>query len=379
MDATTHPEFLTQTESPAPSNLRVAVQSILWVWAFYFVLNSVRMALGGAEHQFAMAERRVAVTLCGMALTWVFYLGLRRADRAGMGTRLAIVLTASVPVAFIYATVNYFAFYVVAPMQFWPDEMTHEPAKHEMAILSIVSATVEWYFFIAAWAAMYIALSSAAQAAYAEKQASLYRAEAQAAQLRALRYQLNPHFLFNTLNSLSTLVLRGTAAQAEQMIETLAAFLRATLTSDPTEDATLADEIATQRLYLDIEQVRFPDRLRVVVDVPDQVGAARVPSLLLQPLVENAIKYGVARTTRPVTITIQARAAADILRISVQDDGDGAGVPANAGCGVGLGNVSARLQARFGPQAGCSAGPAVAGGFRVALHMPLQISRVGAA
>jgi len=328
------------------------------------------MAIAGAEHQLAMSGRRAAVTIFGMALMAALYFVVRTVDRARMPVRLAVAFAASLPVAFAHAAFNYYAFYVYAPIDFWPQEIQHMIAVHETPLISIVDTAAEWYFFIAAWAVLYIALSNAEQTRQAEAQAARFRAQAQTAQLRALRYQLNPHFLFNTLNSLSTLVLRRNPEQAEQMIGTLAAFLRATLTTDPTEDATLADEIRIQRLYLDIEQVRFPDRLRVCIDIPDRLLDARIPCLLLQPLVENAIKYGVARATSPVTVTIAASGENETLHIRVSDDGPAMPIPI-AGHGVGLRNVAARLLTRFGTASGCTAGARPEGGYRVDLHMPL--------
>jgi LytS/YehU family sensor histidine kinase len=205
----------------------------------------------------------------------------------------------------------------------------------------------------------------------AERQAARYQAEAQSAQLRALRYQINPHFLFNTLNSLSALVLAKRNADAERMIITLSTFLRSSLTGDPVADVPLADEIAMQRLYLAIEAVRFPERLIVDIDVPEALADIRVPGLILQPLVENAIKHGVATSHRPVTVTIRARTIADWLEIVVEDDGAPAAAAAS-GTAVGLRNVCERLSARFGEKARCAAGPRVGGGYRVELGVPLS-------
>src|SRR3546814_13069035 len=124
-----------------------------------------------------------------------------------------------------------------------------------------------------------------------EQRANAYRLEAKNAQLRALHYQVNPHFLFNTLNSLSTLVMRGAKADAEAMIMNLSAFLRSTLTIDPEQSVGLDEEIALQRLYLDIEQARFPARLHVDVDIPPNLEHAVVPVMLPQPIIEKASKY----------------------------------------------------------------------------------------
>jgi two-component system LytT family sensor kinase len=243
----------------------------------------------------------------------------------------------------------------------------------------IVDAALNWYFFIVAWAILYIALSYAGKVRLAERNAAAYRAEAQSAQLRALRYQVNPHFLFNTLNSLSTLVMRQRSEEAERMIINLSNFFRTSLTTDPTEDVPLVDEIRMQRLYLDIEQVRFPERLQVVLDVPVELENAAVPGLILQPVIENAIKYGVARSTRPVTVTIRAKADEGRLLLSVEDDGvadtgpGGQPVGKVQGNGVGLRNVCDRLAARFGADAACQYGARPNGGFAVDLAMPLRM------
>jgi LytS/YehU family sensor histidine kinase len=218
---------------------------------------------------------------------------------------------------------------------------------------------------------LYVALSYAAREGYAERSAAQYRSQAQAAQLRALRYQVNPHFLFNTLNSLSTLVLRQRTQEAERMITSLATFFRTSLASDPEADVELCDEIDMQRLYLDIERIRFPDRLSVVIDVPDELCTARVPGLILQPLVENAVKHGVARSSRPVTIAIRARNGGGSIHLSVEDDAEANGAD-NRGEGVGLRNVRDRLVARFDGAASVTHGARDGGGFRVDLQIPLS-------
>ncbi len=228
------------------------------------------------------------------------------------------------------------------------------------------------YFFFAAWGALFLALSYAAAVRTAEREAAGYRAAARDAELRALRYQVNPHFLFNTLNSLSTLILKDQRDTAEAMILNLSTFFRTSLTADPTEDVVLAEEIRLQRLYLDIEMVRFPERLIVEIDVPPALNDVCVPCLILQPLVENAIKYGVSRAKRPVTLRISAREDSHGLVLSVEDDGEPLGDDAKLhGAGVGLKNVTDRLRARFGDEASCRYGPLGNGGFGVTIFMPL--------
>jgi len=245
--------------------------------------------------------------------------------------------------------------------------------EHEKSIPSqIADQALNGYFFFAAWGALFLALSYAAAVRVAEREAAGYRAAARDAELRALRYQVNPHFLFNTLNSLSTLILKDERDKAESMILNLSTFFRTSLTADPTEDVLLSEEIRLQRLYLDIEAVRFPERLKVAITVPPSLSNACVPCLILQPLVENALKYGVSRTKRPVTVYISAREDSHGLVLSVEDDGDA--FPEGekpAGTGVGLKNVIDRLKARFGDEASCRHGPLPQGGYAVTLFLPL--------
>lgn len=226
------------------------------------------------------------------------------------------------------------------------------------------------YFLLIAWAALYLALGNAEQARAAEWREGEYRRAAKNAELRSLRYQVNPHFLFNTLNSLSALVMTGRAEQAERMIQTISSFYRHSLAADPTSDVPLIDEIALQRHYLDIEAVRFPDRLRTEFIIPQALEFACVPGMILQPLVENSIRYAVSATSRPVTIRITARQAEGLLVITVADDGPGS-EDHPGGTGIGLANVRSRLAARFGDSARVDSGPLPAGGYATVLTLPI--------
>ncbi len=226
------------------------------------------------------------------------------------------------------------------------------------------------YFLLIAWAGLYIALGNAEMARASERREGEYKRAAKAAELRSLRYQVNPHFLFNTLNSLSALVMVGRSEQAEKMIQTISSFYRHSLAGDPTADVPLADEIALQRHYLEIEAVRFPERLVCEFDVPPALENACVPGMLLQPLVENSIKYGVSVSTRPVTIRIAAQEAGGKLVLTVADDGPGK-TGQNGGTGIGLENVRNRLAARFGDEARVESGALPAGGYATVLTIPL--------
>jgi LytS/YehU family sensor histidine kinase len=241
-----------------------------------------------------------------------------------------------------------------------------------------LDAAVIWLFFFIGWSAFYLANQAHAEALRAQRRVADAESAAQAAQVRALRYQVNPHFLFNTLNSLSSLVMTGRTDRAETMLLALSTFFRTSLSLDPGADVSLAEEIDLQRLYLDIEKARFPDRLHVEIDVPRELEQARLPALLLQPIVENAIKYGVSKSRKAVVIRVEARHLDNhrmVLEISNRlKNGGQDQLPAatHEGTGLGLANVCQRLEARWGNRATCRFGPMTAGGYKVSLTMPVE-------
>ena len=210
-----------------------------------------------------------------------------------------------------------------------------------------------------------------------EARAADLRAQLAQAQLRALKMQLHPHFLFNALHSISSLVLQD-PRQANRMIARLGDFLRLTLEHSEEQAVPLRDEIEFLRCYLEIEQVRFRDRLLVDYEIEAGALAARVPHLILQPIVENAIRHAVAPRSAPARVRIEARRSGDSLRLSVRDDGPGiaAGPPAGgAGAdrqGLGLANVRARLEQIYGRAYGFEAANAPGGGLAVTLSLPLE-------
>jgi LytS/YehU family sensor histidine kinase len=224
-----------------------------------------------------------------------------------------------------------------------------------------------------AWAALYLALRYSYEVKASERRARIVENLAHAAQLRALQNQISPHFMFNTLNSISALMLDNEVKRAEAMLRGLSDFLRATLALDPVSDISLSEELRIQRMYLDIEQARFPD-MGITVRCPPELEGARVPALITQPIVENAVKYGVARSLRPTSIEIAAARTGDRLLLTIVDDGR-AESQAQAGLGVGLRNVVDRLRNRFGAMHSFTAGPLPQGGFEVRLALPLVVAR----
>ena len=360
--------------SPVHLDARMVMLMILGFWLFYFVIVTLRTWVMDFPSQGELAYRRGIVTLAGVVITTVLWQAIRPFDRKSLGVRIASAAAIALPCSIVIGAVNYYFFNLYDPAGLLDIEKMLPPERFKPSpMMEIAEVAITRYFFLIAWAALYVAMGFAGAVQIAERRTAEFARAAQSAELRALRYQVNPHFLFNTLNSLSALVMTGRRDKAEAMIMSLSTFYRTSLSGEPSEDVTLADEIALQRLYLDIEAVRFPDRLTFDVDLPDALGSARVPGLILQPLVENAVKHGVSRTTQPVAITITAAIQDGALEVTVCDSGPGSGsAPGVEDHGIGLANVRDRLAARFGDAARLEAGPNQKGGWRSAICLPLE-------
>ena len=393
--------------SPLFGDRGIALRSILGFWAFYVATVLVR-ALLGPEGASAMSFR-IASALIGLVMTGLIYLLLRFFARdSGIPRMATFAAVAALPAAILLSFASLTMSLHDEP--FGPDEklrtqegvaivqtgrnvqITQSNGKQLNVTLPpmrdllakkfptlVGDGTVTWYFLLATWCAIYISLTQQSRNRLTERRLAEAETAAHAAQVRALRYQVNPHFLFNTLNSLSALVMSGRTESAEEMLLALSAFFRTSLSLDPSADVSLAEEIALQQQYLAIERARFPDRLEVVIDVPDDLAKMRVPALLLQPLVENAIKYGVSATRDTVRLTIAARHL-DGGRMELEVTNTLAGSaraakaqPAHEGTGLGLTNVCQRLAAHFGNRADCRFGP-IPGGYRVSMALPIDAS-----
>lgn len=357
---------------------QMAFLTIVGFWVFHAMIVSLRSALMEFPSQDELALRRIMVTVVGIALTWLLYLVLRMFDRRPLGVRVATAFVAAIPCAISIAYANYYIFNLYDPANLFADQSIGQNFKELQEQLrltglqEIAEIAVTRYFFIIAWASLYLALGYAREVREAERTASRYARAAHDAELRSLRYQVNPHFLFNTLNSLSSLVISRQNDRAEAMIQNLASFYRTSLSSDPLDDVTLAEEVELQKHYLGIEAVRYPERLRTHFDIPDALEDFPLPAMILQPLVENAIKYGVARTNRPVTISITARKVDDLIAIAVEDDGDPSDQTGIASSGIGLANVRDRLEARFGEGARLIIQKGDQGGFVAKIEIQIE-------
>ena len=385
----------------------LAVKSILGFWLFWALTVVLRAFLG--RDPVTVMENKALTVGAGIFLTFCIYAALALLTReSGIRKRILTGVTASIAAAVAMTALLMFA----DRYQDKPQDEIHYVSTEGYRITELGNAmkierdheaplvvtwprvgaldaytqfrigadsVVQWLFFFMAWSAFYLAIQAQAQALTAERRAGEAESAAQAAQLRALRYQVNPHFLFNTLNSLSSLVMTGRNDRAEAMLLALSTFFRSSLSLDPAADISLAQEIDLQRLYLEIEKARFPDRLKVEIDVPDRLQEARLPALILQPIVENSIKYGVSKTRHKVLIRIAGEELSDgRMAISVSNQLASGGktdlrAATHEGTGVGLANVTERLETRFGAKANCRFGPMTGGGYKVTLTMPVQI------
>lgn len=415
----------TETQLARPRvPMRTVLASIVGLWMCYFILTTVRAEILDLGFQLELLWRRLLVALIGVAFTFAMWLILRLFEQRSLWMKVSAALIIAAPVSVALAQANQMVFQEIeakvverlgeqqglrvrrdesgnllvdvpmpprvpeappppvppvppvpggeATVAVTSDAITINTSTPQDTVQQITEIALGRYFLLLAWCALYLALVAGEQARVAERREGAFRRAAKAAELRSLRYQVNPHFLFNTLNSLSALVLTGRTQQAETMIQTISTFYRRSLADDPTADVPLSEEFELQRLYLDVEGVRFPDRLTAIYDLPQELADARVPGMILQPLVENSVKHAVALSSDRIAITLSAREEDGMLVIAVADDGSASARKGRSasGHGIGLANVRERLGARFGSQASIVSGPHD-GGYSTHIRIPL--------
>ena len=343
-----------------PNNFLVA-NGVLWVLTYLVI--TARVMADPMPHAGAMAVRRLGMAVFGFLACLLIGRILSALAQQPIWRRLVAAVLLSVIGAFAYSYINYAAFYLLWPM--WKVEpLTPISAGYTASMFF-------WTFM--SWCALYFALRYEAESKEKDLRLMASQALAMDAQNRMLRYQINPHFLFNTLNALSSLILAKENDRAERVVLSLSSFLRHTLEKEMPDKSPLEDEIEAQRQYLTIEQARFEDRLNYVETIPADLRDALAPSLILQPLVENAVKYGVARSNAPVTIEIKAEASDGRLRLTVSDDGvNGGGSQAPPKLGLGLENVRRRLELIYGKAGALTCGPRRPHGFLASVEIPLE-------
>ena len=237
---------------------------------------------------------------------------------------------------------------------------------------ALVAVSMWSWFILFIWCSLYFSIKQWQQSSEERERLLRVESEVREARLRALRYQLNPHFLFNSLNAVSTLVLDGNGPAAMRMLAQIGDLLRTSLDSEVTAEVTLSQELAFTEGYLAIEQTRLGERLKIDIAVPLETRDALVPNMLLQPLVENAVRYGVAPLIEGGWIAIKSALDGDRLRIVVGNSGRREGEQKKNGNGIGLGNTAERLKTLYGANFEFSLGWPEAGGCEVVLELPLR-------
>lgn len=348
-------------DSPGRMDRQTGIAAIvltLGFWITNLLVQTRRSLLDHYPDLWGLTQARLGTMIAGLAMCYVMHRIFQAMRRRPFWQRAAVLVLLCPAVGDSCAWLTYLLnnSSALTPTGGWPT-----PGQTLQNI-------VYWVWFIMAWGALYLALSYSMEVKAYERRARQIQGLAHAAQMRALHNQINPHFMFNTLNSISALIMDGDQIASEAMVTRLAEFLRATLALDPLTDIPLEEELRIQQLYLDIEQIRFPD-LDVTVDCDEAASRLLVPPLILQPVIENAVKHGVAARRGRSTIALMARIDGDDLEIRV--DNARAGNGGRNGLGLGLQNVAARLAAHYG--AGKVAFEAGAWGehdYRVTMRLP---------
>ena len=331
-------------------------QAALSAMALVVVLvRSAQIARTTAQTGAIALWRPILLTQAAYWVSWSLWAGLllwivrRIVERppsrsAGVGMLIGLALAPAFLLPMLYAPVHWWAFGEIWPLH----SAYHHMATHDVLTNILLGATIVGVVY---------GFLSLQRNRRLEVQAAQLGEQLTRAQLDTLRAQINPHFLFNSLNSVAVLARRGNVGEVEQMVTGLADLLRHSLESSRQQLVALRVEMEALRRYIDIEQVRFRERLAVTIDVPAPLLDRTVPSFLLQPLVENAIQHGLTDPQRPLQVEVHGSLSQGKLVLKVADDGAGFTQEAGAPNGVGLGNTRARLEGLYGDAASLTLSP----------------------
>ena len=332
-------------------------------WGGYFLLHTLSGIANAMGWSFVI--HTAILTGTGYSLTLLMAAAFRRL------IRVKPLVTWAVSIMLVLLAAAAFSAIVT-----WSYATFLEPGTRPAGI-RFLGAILLTFILLTAWSALYFAINYYLLLEERHDRMVQLASQANSAQLAMLRYQLNPHFLFNTLNSISTLVLLKQTERANAMLSRLSSFLRYTLLNEPTGSVTVEQEVETLKLYLEIEKMRFEARLRAHFRIDPAAAQARLPSLLLQPLVENAIKYAVTPQEDGADIIVDARRLGDRVVLAVVDTGPGADssytVRAEQSTGVGLANIRDRLAQAYGADHRFETQTNADGGFSVTIDIPHQM------
>ncbi|MET0337059.1 MAG: histidine kinase, partial [Caulobacter sp.] len=341
--------------SEKPSELSLVLWITIALWTANLIIVTVSAWVGAADFQLERLLLRTGLAAFGVGLCLTLHVLIRSLAPHSFLRRAALTACMSMAAAFVYLTINAVALRVLDII---------EPSARAALSLNVLLYGF-WLWFFLAWAALCLALDYSRQVRRQVQARADIAVAARDAQLLALRYQVNPHFLFNTLNSLSALIMDKRLDQAELMISRLSAFLRHALEGPGGEDVTIGEELDHQKLYLDIERVRRPE-LSIDVTLDEAVSDALVPAFILQPLVENAVRH-CGGGDPSIEVTTQGQAGRLIVCVS-----NSVGRRIKGGFGIGLSNVRERLRLAFGDDFTFQSGSEPSGRFLVRLCVPLR-------
>ncbi len=336
-------------------------------WAAMFTMHTTQMILANSHENWNTISWRAAMNVLAILLCMPLGKVIAATLDRRMSRRVLAIGSACLPIAFAYAIVGHIV---------WTYVLDNPPMPYSTLASLIIQSQYNFILFLL-WSAFCSAILYAAQ--LQERERSLLQAQvlAREAELKMLRYQINPHFLFNTLNAVSALIVTGQALAADAMITKLARFFRNALSRESGAKVTLAEELRVQLEYLNIELTRFPDRLSWSTHLEPGLDKALVPHLILQPLFENAIKHGVARTSAPVELQLGAVRRSGQLILTLENPVRGVGLKPDLhtqqGEGVGLANVARRLENFYGSGSDLSVVHRD-GRFTVELRLPIELT-----
>lgn len=346
-----------KSTTPASASLSIRTPLLIAtvaIWLLSYFGWTLEGAVLGLPQQANVAARGIVCDIAGALFCGLMYLLLRRLEGSPLTLRFAAALGLVSIATTAFMGLLYAAYHVILPIS---------PAKPEwLADHLDTMVAIMWTFLC--WCGVYFSLGLGAAARHAE-------AKAVGAENRMLRYQLDPHFLFNIHSALATLIHDGRNSEAERTVLLLSNFLRSCLGKDPGTLVDLAEEVRVMRDYVGIEATRFGHRLNFLESIDPSLQAALTPSFILQPLLENAIKHGLGDNDSKMTVELGAARDGRQMALWVRDNGSEQWTGPNKSTGVGLENVRLRLQALYGQGASMTTENLAPLGFKVTLKLPL--------
>lgn len=350
-----------------PRRSLLIVRALIWVAAgvmYFTVFLMAGQATGSMFYVF------VATSVLGFIFSAWIQFALVRSWRLSSVRRAAFLVVSIILISAVHSSVDTLMAEGLRDFPKLVGNLTHLTPATLLRWILFSSQTFEFFIWIHAFFAAF-AWTLIRSQLIVEQERRLAEAESQAqkAVLSALRAQVNPHFLFNALNAISSLLTIGRYEEAEEALMRLSEFFRASLAAERRQLVTVADELEMLEAYLEMEQLRFADRLNANITVGEGSETGLMPSFLLQPLVENAIKYAVAPSTEPVEVQISSTRIGNGLYLTVEDTGTVPGQGAPSGEGVGLVNVRSRIEALYGAAASMNVNKRSTG-FCVTIALP---------